>query len=492
MSKEKLKKIKKIFKNNNKKNYYFISATSFNLINIHRWVKNWKNLNTIDCFSGLSPSTIRPLMSGDEAFNSTEEVNEFILSDDKIVNLIKEDNKNSNNAIFLFFNENIEKKCKEIGLDILLPSSQLVREIDNKIITTEIGNSAGVRSVDNVLSKINNYRELMTISQEHNLSNQLVIQKPYGDSGKTTYFINNESDYNLYADKIQSEDLVKIMRKINCIGSAIEACATKEGTYVGPLLGEIIGDLNLTPYSGGWCGNELYQEQFSHKIREDIHLKTEKIGQELYKRGYKGYFEADFLIDLNTETIYLGEINPRITGISAMTNTSPFCISTIPLFLFHLMEYEGYPFDILPHEYNNLSLKEGAAGVSSQLVAKSTDEKMRVVVKSPSSGLYQLTKNNELIFIKASTDPTDKGSDTSSAYLLKIIQDGEYCYKGADLFILFLNEKITKKNSSTLNKRGLLWFQKVSKLFIKRKLSKDELLQVSFYNSPTSTKGAST
>jgi len=99
-----------------------------------------------------------------------------------------------------------------------------------------------------------------------------VIQSAYGDSGKTTY--------------------------------AIEACATQSGTYVGPLLGELIGFKELTPYQGGWCGNELYQDNFNDAIRAEIHEKTQRLGDTLYKHGYKGYFEIDYLIDLDDGSLY--------------------------------------------------------------------------------------------------------------------------------------------------------------------------------------------
>ena len=67
------------------------------------------------------------------------------------------------------------------------------------------------------------------------MGNDLVIQTPFGDSGHTTFFISNEEDWNKYADEIVKEKEVKIMKRINCRGSAIEACVTRHGTIVAPL-----------------------------------------------------------------------------------------------------------------------------------------------------------------------------------------------------------------------------------------------------------------
>ena len=135
------------------------------------------------------------------------------------------------------------------------------------------------------------------MQEKHNLSTDVVIQTAYGDSGKTTFFISSESDYQEYADKIEAEDKVKIMRKIDCIQIAIEGVATKNGTFVGPILTEIIGHPDLTPYQGGWCGNDIGASIFDEKTQKTIYKSTELLGEALYDRGYRGYFEIDYLLD---------------------------------------------------------------------------------------------------------------------------------------------------------------------------------------------------
>ena len=55
----------------------------------------------------------------------------------------------------------------------------------------------------------------------------------------------------------------------------------------------------------------------------------------------KGYFELDFLIDIETDEVWLGELNPRVAGTSALTTIGAFAFADMPLFLFHLLEYCG-------------------------------------------------------------------------------------------------------------------------------------------------------
>jgi hypothetical protein len=45
---------------------------------------------------------------------------------------------------------------------------------------------------------------------------------------------------------------------------AINAVATKAGTFIGPLLSELIGHSQLTPNRGGYCGNEFSKNFFNN------------------------------------------------------------------------------------------------------------------------------------------------------------------------------------------------------------------------------------
>ena len=109
---------------------------------------------------------------------------------------------------------------------------------------------------------------------------------------------------------------------------------------------ELVGFPELTPYRGGWCGNEIFPDAFKKKIRDKARTYTFQFGNQLAKEGYRGYFELDFLIDQKTGGIYLGECNPRVTGASSMTNHAAFAHADAPLFLFHLLEFSGVPFDL--------------------------------------------------------------------------------------------------------------------------------------------------
>ena len=55
------------------------------------------------------------------------------------------------------------------------------------------------------------------------------------------------------------------MRRITCREAAIEGVITRHGTLVGPLMTELAGFPELTPYGGGWCGNDVHGSLFSRR-----------------------------------------------------------------------------------------------------------------------------------------------------------------------------------------------------------------------------------
>ena len=143
------------------------------------------------------------------------------------------------------FDEQTENLAKEAGLKVWFPSAKLRSKLDDKIETVRIGNKAGVPSVPNVLTSVSSYEDLCKKTTD--LGTDLVIQTAYGDSGHTTFFVSNESSFNKHADEIIDAPEVKVMKRINCRGGAIEACATKAGTIVGPLMTELVGFKGVTP-----------------------------------------------------------------------------------------------------------------------------------------------------------------------------------------------------------------------------------------------------
>lgn len=225
------------------------------------------------------------------------------------------------------------------------------------------------------------------------------------------------------------------MKRIRCKGAALEACVTRHGTIVGPLMTELVGFKELTPYRGGWCGNEVNADAFPDKVRNQARDYTFKFGEALKKRGYRGYFEVDYLFDLDNDELYLGEVNPRVTGASSMTNLAAFAHADAPLFLFHLLEYGDVDFELDVNLLNQRWSDSDNIDDWGQLVIKYTSEEIQHVTKAPASGIYELMPDGSLQYVRMQTHRRTVQHDRR-AFFLRIVGEGDYFYEGADLGIL--------------------------------------------------------
>ena len=257
--KKKLRDISDIrrFFHRNESPIYFISATNFNLLGIDEWVKNFKYITYIDCYDGRHPNVIVPSPAPKPDFESIEDINNYLLQHKEVMDLVKSRRGRPKAATFLMFDKTTETLARKLGLQVWFPKASLRSKLDNKIETVRVGNKAGVPSVPNLLAELTSYEQMRQVSKK--LGQDLVLQTAFGDSGHTTFFISNEKDWKRHADEIVGEGEVKIMKRISCRQAAIEACTTKAGTIVGPLMTEIVGFKELTPYKGGWAGNEIFR-----------------------------------------------------------------------------------------------------------------------------------------------------------------------------------------------------------------------------------------
>ncbi|MFC3286124.1 biotin carboxylase [Litchfieldella rifensis] len=445
---------------NNKEPIYFISATNFNLLGIGDWVGNFRHINYIDCFDGRQKNVFVPKEKFPRDFESIEDINNYLLEHKEVIDFVKS-RGGTGVATFLMFDEHTEEVCEQLGLKIAFPPAALRSRMDNKIETVRIGNKAGVPSVPNVLAKVGSYEELLEVSRD--LGTDLVVQTAFGDSGHTTFFIANEDDYYKHAEEIEAEPEVKIMKRINCRGSAIEACATRCGTVVGPLMTELVGFKSLTPYKGGWCGNEMFAGAFTQEVRDKARDYTFKFGEALRDEGYRGYFELDFLIDMDTHEVYLGELNPRVTGASSLTNVAAFAHSDVPLFLFHLLEFSDLDFDLDIDEINERWSHPDSVDSWSQLVIKHTEESVDLLTQAPQSGVWKMAQDGSIGYDHYDSHPHAAESE-DEAFFLRISGEGDFRYEGADLGILITRGRLMDDDFQ-LTERAKAWIDGIRDQF---------------------------
>ncbi len=434
----------------------FLSPTPYNLLGLGRWINKFEYINFFDSFDGTHPKITVPREHGPHEFRSIEDVNNYLLKHKEVREKLKE--RGPGYLLLVMFDEETEALAKELGQKIALPPAKLRKHIDSKITTTKLGNEAGIKSAPNTMGRAKSFRELMKLAATAKLGADLVVQTPYGDSGRTTFFIKSEEDWKKYEEDLVKEPL-KVMRRINHLPGTVEAVATKHGTLVGPLQTDITGFPEVTPYKGGWCGNDVFTGGLEAERKAVIKM-AQKLGDQLYKAGYKGAFCMDFLIDTDTRKVYLGEINPRISGASPMTNLITSTYGGCPVYMFHLLEFMGVEWEL---DLSKIQERWAEFDNWSQLILKYPVDRVEMITKAPSSGIYRMAEDGSVSLVRKSIDWFLTGGE-DEAFYLRVYTAGDYRYHGADMGIIVSRGRF-QTDDRQLTPRAKAWVEAIYRQF---------------------------
>src|SRR4051794_17606228 len=439
---------------------YFVSPTAFNLLGIDRWLRNFFFVNYFDSFDGDHPRVFVPHERPFREFGSMEDVCNYLLEHKEVLDAIQA-RGGAGKAVFVMFDAETEAAAAAAGLEIGHPSAELRHRLDSKIVTTQLGNEAGVPSAPNTLGRAADYDALSALASSAGLGDDLVVQTPYGDSGKTTFFIRSQADWARYADDMAGQEL-KVMKRIACRAAAVEAVLTRHGTIVGPLMTDLTGHPELTPHKGGWCGNDMFPEALSAEHRERARGLTQQLGDRLAVEGYRGFVEIDYLADVDTGELYLGEINPRISGVTSMTNVTAAAYADVPLFLFHMLEYMDVDYEVDIDDINRRWAESASVDVWSQVILKDTGDTVEQLTRTPRSGIWRL-EDGGMTFSRWGHD-WHSLQDESEAFFLRVLAPGDYRYPGADLGVLVARSRMQTEDNH-LTERALEWITGVQQHF---------------------------
>jgi biotin carboxylase len=440
---------------------YFISPTAFNLLGVDRWVRNLFYVTFFDSFEGGHPRVVVPINREHREFTSIEDVCNHLLRDPEILAWMAARGPGGK-AAFVMFDAETEALAAKAGLEVIHPPAALRARLDSKLVTTRMADEAGLPSVPNTIARAASYEDLSRLAAQASLGDDLVVQTAYGDSGKTTFFIRGQRDWDRHAEKLVAGEL-KIMKRINNYEVCLEASLTSSGTVVGPFMTSLIGCPELTPYKGGWCGNDIFHDALPKVHRARARDLTEKLGARLAQEGYRGFFEVDFLVDRDSDELYLGELNPRLSGISSMTNVTAGAYADMPLFLFHLLEYMDAPYEIDVADINRRWALSAGDDVWSQLIIKETHPEVELLTAAPKTGVWRLDDRGRISFGRWAND-WHSLIDETEAFYLSVATPGEYRYKGADLGILVARGRMGTDDNQ-LSERCRQWVDAIKAQF---------------------------
>ena len=218
--------------------------------------------------------------------------------------------------LLVMFDEETEELVEELGLEIALPPAKLRKHIDSKIVTTQLGNEAGIASVPNTLGRAKSFAELHEARRRaRSWATTSWCRRPTAIPAAPPSSSSREDDWNKNAD-VHGQGRAQGDARINHLPGTVE------GVRHPPRhAGRADHDRHHRLRRGDALQGRLVRQRRLHRrparrTRRPVQRMAQKLGDRLYKEGYKGAFCMDFLIDTDTREVYLGEINPRISGAS--------------------------------------------------------------------------------------------------------------------------------------------------------------------------------
>lgn len=432
----------------------FLSPLAYHVLGLDRWVAGFEQINFFDSFDGTQPRITVPRESGPREFRSIEAVNNYLLRHREVRRKLQE--RGPGLLLLVAFDEETEELAKGLGQKIALPSGKLRRRLASKM-ATELGEAVGLASAPHVLGKAKNYPELLKLAGKARLGSDLVVQTTPGSPGRTTFFIGAEPDW-ARNEAALGAGQIKVMRRVNHLSGSLEAVATRHGTLVGPLHMAIAGIAELTPQAGGWCGNDV--PRTSGETARAAREMAETLGYALARRGYKGAFRMDVLIDPDTAEVAFSSIEPRLSTASALTAIVTSLYGGCPILLFHLLEFMEVDWEVDPARVQE---RWSEFDEWSQIVLKYPLDRIEMITRAPASGVWRMEARGAIKPVQKSGDWSLVAGE-AEAFYVRVHAAGDYRYRGADLGVLIARGRF-QTDDRRLTDRAKAWIAAIHRQF---------------------------
>jgi hypothetical protein len=141
---------------------------------------------------------------------------------------------------------------------------------------------------------------------------------------------------------------------------------------------------------------------------------------------------VDYLLDQDSGDLYLGELNPRITGATPLTSQAALDAGEVPLLLYHLLEWLGTDYQVDVADFNGRWLAPPQTAAWGQLIIEHTAQTAEVVGGVPESGIWRLAGNGAVSLARRAFHPHDV-SDETEALFLRTVDSGQVASVGRSL-----------------------------------------------------------
>ncbi|HEY5713781.1 MAG TPA: ATP-grasp domain-containing protein [Candidatus Gracilibacteria bacterium] len=296
---------------------------------------------------------------------------------------------------------NLEEVCKEYGYKELMPDYKMFKELQDKKRLGDFGVDEAHGEIPFISADVHEI-EYKTIT--HQLGHKFVIQysfNPQGynsSGGRDTFVIDNITQFREVRN-LNYNTPARISKFIHGVELGVHAVATNRGTIVTDCYLQAIGIPELTDNQSMFCGIDFTSSQaLPASVNQQVKTITKKIGESLYKYGYKGVFGVDFLLENQTNKVYVLEINPRFT---AATNMMSFLLQKQDLLSPIALHFSEY-LDCIPETFSVEEYEQSIAGKSngSLLYIRNREGKTVQMTKAPMPGIYSVNDEGVVSYVK--------------------------------------------------------------------------------------------
>ena len=319
----------------------------------------------------------------------------ILLSQKAVLSFIQEKSRKSRpNILFFKPQKRIELVAEKFGFRLLGNSSQINRLFEDKIEFFQLCQKEKLPLPD---GEIVNLDKASFDSLSRKYGEILVIQFGRGWAGNSTFFVGSDQWQQL--KKKYGNLRVKVSRFIAGKTVLNNAVIFQDQILVSEPALQIKANPLLTATQSGTGGRE-WPARLTLDQKKKIKEITRKVGLLMKKKGYRGFFGLDFLID-ESGKIFLSENNARLTASVPFYTKLEIKAGAFPLLGFHLLSF-------LPFADQTKIDEECPVVSGGEIVARNNTGKKLKAMGTMATGIYKAN----LKFIRESAfldsqDPED-------------------------------------------------------------------------------------
>ncbi|MBU2035928.1 MAG: ATP-grasp domain-containing protein [Patescibacteria group bacterium] len=424
--------------------YPFMGVELFGLLgNNYRLLSYYDD----DCYKMLKKSGYPVITYGNVNFLETIDSDKavgFILSDNQYLKKTIKEDGNDDKALFFYMSEEMDKLCKRQKIKMVLPSYTVQERMGNKLflqdickkLGIEVNKSISINKVDEDVSKI--YTKCLD-----ELETPFIVQGGLGVSGEDTFIINSEQELTNYLPKLSNKFRASKFLKKN-IPLSVHICITKDKTYYeGPYI-QLVGFRELAKNPFQFTGNDTNQKIITEDIKKIIFELSKKLSKYAESEGYLGILGIDFLWNLETEKVYVQEINSRLVGLTRLLTGIQKEQKIIPDLVRHINEFTKLKIN---KNYQSKKISLSKNNYSQIYISHNSDNEV-LVKKYLLPGIYKITGNG-LVRTKNSLFVSDMNPDEILVNFS--IYGGTKLHADQVMFKIILKSSVLSENKYELN-----------------------------------------